>query len=706
MLVLARNMMRRCLLTAIYVTLLISTEASSQGVQLVNAFPNFTFTKPLFLTHSNDGTNRIFVVQQDGLIKVFPNDSTATSTITFLNISSKLSSTGGEQGLLGLAFHPNYDSNGYFYVNYTAPSPRRTVVARYSVSSTNPNVADPLSEFIIVEINQPYSNHNGGMIAFGLDGYLYIGMGDGGSGNDPLNNGQDSTKLLGKMLRIDVNDTTATQHYVIPSDNPFAGNTQGYREEIWALGMRNPFRFSFDPATGQLWAGDVGQVTREEVDLIERGKNYGWKIMEGSICRPGGGVCDTTGLTLPVKDYGRGLGTTVTGGYIYRGYRRPDLAGAYIYGDFGSGRIWMLRYENGQLTADSLLINTSYLISSFGVDEDQELYVCSYSYSGNTSIYRFAPLNEPPSAFGLEFPPDDTTLVFVTVDPLVTFVWEESIDPNLDTVQYTIEIDTASTFDSPGMQDTLAGTSISITVMLPRESVSYFWRVKATDGKDTVMSLAFRRLNISYSPYMNDPPSAFSLLSPPNDTTLVFTGVNPTVTFGWEESIDPNLDTVRYILERDTTITFDSPALDDTLAGTSTTITIPLPNANKTYYWRVKATDGQDTVTSSDERRLTISVLTPVKEVDETVGDFILEQNFPNPFNPTTSIKYTLPKSGHVRLAVFNLLGQEVVVIHEGVQAAGTYEFEFNSGELPSGIYFYRLRAPDFVGTKKMVIAK
>ena len=508
MLHLARNIMRCCLCTAICVTVLISTEASSQGVQLVNAFPNLTFTKPLFLTHSNDGTNRIFVVQQNGRVMVFPNDSTVALATTFLDISSKLSSIGGEQGLLGLAFHPNYDTIGYFYVNYTAPNPRRTVVARYSVSSTNPNVADPLSEFIIVEINQPYSNHNGGMIAFGLDGYLYIGMGDGGSGNDPLNNGQDSTKLLGKMLRIDVNDTTATQHYAIPSDNPFAGNTQGYREEIWALGMRNPFRFSFDPATGQLWAGDVGQVTREEVDLIERGKNYGWKIMEGSICLPGGGVCDTTGLTLPIKDYGRGLGTTVTGGYIYRGYRRPDLAGAYIYGDFGSGRIWMLRYENGQLTADSLLINTSYLISSFGVDEDQELYVCSYSYTGNTSIYRFAPLNEPPSAFGLEFPPDDTTLVFVTVDPMVTFVWEESIDPNLDTVQYTIEIDTASTFDSPGMQDTLAGTSTSITVMLPRESVSYFWRVKAADGKDTVMSLAFRRLNISYSPYMNDPPSS------------------------------------------------------------------------------------------------------------------------------------------------------------------------------------------------------
>jgi hypothetical protein len=686
---------------------LISTEASSQSVQLVNAFPNLTFTKPLFLTHSNDGTDRIFVSQQDGLVKVFPNDSTVISATTFLNITSKLSSTGGEEGLLGLAFHPHYDTTGYFYVNYTAPNPRRTVVARYSVSAINPNLADPLSEFIIVEIIQPYSNHNGGMIAFGLDEYLYIGMGDGGSGNDPLNNGQDSTQLLGKILRIDVDDTTATQHYVIPPDNPFAGNTLGYREEIWVLGMRNPFRFSIDPVTSQLWAGDVGQVTREEVDLIERGKNFGWKIMEGSICRPGGGACDTTGLTLPIKDYGRTLGTTITGGYIYRGYRRPDLVGAYIYGDFGSGRMWMLRYENGQLTADSLLINTPYAISSFGVDQDQELYICSYSYTGSTGIYRFAPLNEPPSAFGLQSPADDTTLVFVTVDPTVTFTWWESTDPDLDTVEYIVEIDTVSTFNSPAKRDTLAGTSTSITVMLPRESVSYFWRSKATDGKDTVLSLAFRRVNISYSPYLNDPPSAFNLLSPPNDTTLVFTDVDPMVTFSWEESIDPNPDTVYYILERDTASAFDSPVLYDTLTGTSAAFNLRLPRVSKSYYWRVKATDGKDTVMSLDQRRLTISVVTQVKEEKkETIEDFILEQNFPNPFNPTTSIKYTLPKSGPVRLAVFNLLGQEVAMVYEGVQASGTHDVDFDSGELPSGIYFYRLQTPEFVATKKMVIAK
>lgn len=380
-------MWRRLFPSVLVLVVLVVATAGAQTVQLVNAFPSLSFSQPIYLTHSNDGTNRIFVMQQNGIIKVFPNDSLASSATDFLNITAKLSSTGGEEGLLGLAFHPHFASNGYFYVNYTAPSPLRTVVARYSVSAFNPNKADSLSEYKIIEIGQPYSNHNGGMISFGLDGYLYIAMGDGGAGNDPENRAQNRADLLGKILRIDVDDTTATTRYRIPVDNPFFGNTDGYREEVWAWGLRNPFRFSIDPVSGQLWAGDVGQGDREEVDLIERGKNYGWRIMEGSICNPAFGSCDTTGLTRPVKDYGRNLGSTVIGGYIYRGYRQPNLRGAYIYGDFGSGRIWMLRYENGVVTADSELISTQHLISSFGLDQDNELYLCSYSTS---NIYRFS----------------------------------------------------------------------------------------------------------------------------------------------------------------------------------------------------------------------------------------------------------------------------------------------------------------------------
>ena len=361
----------------------------SQGVSIVNAFPNLTFSNPIFLTSAGDGTRRLFVVQQNGLIKVFQNDSAATTAKTFLNITGKLSSPTNEEGLLGLAFHPDFSSNGYFYVNYTAPNPLRTVVARYRVRQDDQDRADSLSEFKILEINQPFTNHNGGMIAFGPDRYLYIGMGDGGDANDPDSNGQNRSVLLAKILRIDVDDTTATTHYAIPPDNPFAGNSSGWREEIWAWGFRNPWRWSFDPPTRQLWVGDVGQGAREEVDIVEKGKNYGWRIMEGTICRPGGGTCDTTGLTLPIKDYPHTNGNiAITGGYVYRGYRQPFLIGAYVYADYGTGRIWMLRYENGGLTADSLLLKATFPISSFGTDENGELYIVSYL--GTAGIYRFA----------------------------------------------------------------------------------------------------------------------------------------------------------------------------------------------------------------------------------------------------------------------------------------------------------------------------
>jgi glucose/arabinose dehydrogenase len=373
------------LLSAVLVSVA-AMPARAQQVQLVDAFPGLSFTKPVLLTHSGDGTDRIFVVQQNGLIRVFANDSTTAASRTFLNLSAKISSSGGEEGLLGLAFHPQYESNGYFYVNYTAPGPLRTVVSRFSVSS-DPDRADSLSEVKVLEINQPYTNHNGGMLAFGADGYLYIGTGDGGSGGDPQNYAQDRTSLLGKILRIDVDGTTPTTPYRIPADNPFVGGA--FREEIWAYGLRNPWRFSFDGPTGELWAGDVGQGAREEIDIIQRGKNYGWRIMEGTICYNPSVGCDTTGLTLPVKDYGRDVGSSVTGGYVYRGARRPELVGAYVYADFVSGRIWKLRLSGATVTEDALLLQAPFLVSSFGVDQSNELYVCAYGYSGTSGIYRF-----------------------------------------------------------------------------------------------------------------------------------------------------------------------------------------------------------------------------------------------------------------------------------------------------------------------------
>jgi hypothetical protein len=672
-------------------------------VQLTNAFPALEFTRPLLVTHAGDGSGRIFVVQQDGLIQVFPNDSAAATSTIFLNITDKLSSTVGEQGLLGLAFHPDYENNGYFYINYTAPSPLRTVVARYSVSTTDPNRADSLSEFVLLTVNQPYTNHNGGMVLFGTDGYLYVGMGDGGSAGDPQNNAQNLQSLLGKMLRIDVDTTTGGRNYAIPPTNPFYGNPTAGREELYAWGFRNPWRFSEDSTSGLFLVGDVGQNAWEEIDDLKVGENYGWRCYEGN------GPYNTTGclpmseFTFPIKVYPHSGGDcSITGGYIYRGYRRPELTGAYIYGDYCTGRIWLLRYENGQVTADSLLINAPFALSSFGTDQDGELYICNYG--GNIQRFVGSLPNDPPSPFNLLFPPDDTTFVFDGVTPEVMFAWEESSDPDSDAIVYSIEFDTVDTFNSGAFQSVFVGSPTTALVELPRDSQAYYWRVRASDGAASVLSLEFRRLNISY---INHPPMAFGLVFPPDDTTFVLGNLDPTVEFSWEESVDPDSDVVSYILQIDTSATFDSPALGDSLAGSATTLTVAFPEgAAWTYYWRVKATDGVDTLLSDESRSVMVTVVTSVRPLAETPRESALEQNYPNPFNPATTIKYAIPTGGSVRLGVFNLLGQLVKVLYEGVQPAGTYEVEFRSEDIPSGIYFYRIEAPGFVETKKMVIAK
>ena len=381
----------RISLSAIIVIILIcrTIYAQNPNIQFVQAFPNLTFTQPTLLTHSNDGTNRIFIIQQNGIIKVFPNDSnvTAANAKTFLDISNKISSSSGEEGLLGLAFHPNFMNNGYFYIDYTAPNPLHTVIARFKVSSTNPDKADSLSEYQLLTIVKPFSNHNGGNLIFGLDGYLYIGPGDGGSGGDPYNNAQNTHVLLGKILRINVNDTTSTTRYTIPPTNPFYNDTATGRGEIFTWGMRNPWRFSQDPVTGLIYCGDVGQDLWEEVDILQVGKNYGWRVIEGYSCYNPSTGCDTTGKTMPIKVYGHvNSACSITGGWVYRGSRRPELQGAYIYGDYCNGNVSMLRYNNGNVTSDSLLATVPSALSSFGTDQFNELYLVGYSTG---KIYRF-----------------------------------------------------------------------------------------------------------------------------------------------------------------------------------------------------------------------------------------------------------------------------------------------------------------------------
>ena len=365
--------------------------------------------QPVFVTHAGDGSGRLFVLERAGRIRVI-NTSGALVPTAFLNITALVGDSGGEQGLLGLAFHPGYETNGRFYVAYTENG-GSVVLARYTVS-TDPNVANPASASVLLTIAKPAANHNGGMLAFGPDGYLYMSVGDGGGSGDPGNNGQSRTTLLGKILRLDVESASP---YAIPADNPFVGDPDpSVRQEIWAYGLRNPWRFSFDTARGDLYIGDVGQGTREEIDFESAGspggRNYGWRVMEGSLCFNPSTGCDTTGLILPVAEYDTHAGGScaVTGGYIYRGNLSAQMAGVYLYGDYCSGRIWGLSQPSAGAWSSSEIVDSAYTISSFGEDEAGELYLTDYA--GGTVVRIIGP--EAPHVFA-DVPPTHWAFPYV-----------------------------------------------------------------------------------------------------------------------------------------------------------------------------------------------------------------------------------------------------------------------------------------------------
>lgn len=343
-------------------------------------------SRPAHVANAGDGSGRLFVVEQAGRIRIIENGVLLSTP--FLDIVSRVSCC-GERGLLSVAFPPGYASKEHFYVNYTDNS-GDTVVARYELTA-DPDVADPDSEQMLLTVDQPYGNHNGGQLAFGPDGYLYIGMGDGGSGGDPGNHAQNPGSLLGKILRIDTESGGDPTTYAIPSTNPYT-QTVGYRDEIWALGLRNPWRFSFDGQTGDLYIGDVGQSSYEEVDYQPAsspgGENYGWNIMEGLHCYDAPS-CDTSGLTLPIAEYGHSEGCSVTGGMVYRGSDHPLLDGVYFYADYCTGPIWGLR-RDGEDWQNALLYDADFRIASFGEDEAGELYITDYS---NGAIYRITSLD-------------------------------------------------------------------------------------------------------------------------------------------------------------------------------------------------------------------------------------------------------------------------------------------------------------------------
>jgi glucose/arabinose dehydrogenase len=345
-------------------------------------------TRPLLVTHAGDGSGRLFVVEQGGLIKVVADGEVLDTP--FLDVAALLHRDvfgGGftERGLLGLAFDPDYTDNGLFYIDYTDVN-GNTVVAQYHVSADDPNVADPDSAITVLTQAQPYANHNGGHLAFGPDGYLYIAFGDGGSAGDPQANGQNPATLLGTIARIDVQEDGS---YTIPDDNP-AQRDERFAPEVWAYGLRNPWRFSFDTETGDLYIGDVGQNQWEEIDFEPAdspgGVNYGWSVFEASQPYSGGEA--TEDMVFPVAEYNHGQGISITAGHVYRGSALPELAGVFFYGDFGFGTIWALwQDEAGTWQSQPFMEGTGRTISSFGVDEANELYVVDY----NGVILRFAP---------------------------------------------------------------------------------------------------------------------------------------------------------------------------------------------------------------------------------------------------------------------------------------------------------------------------
>jgi len=359
------------------------------AVSAERAFPNLEFNRPIVVTHAGDGSNRVFVAEQEGIIKVFGNDQETEDATVFLDIDERCvyADNRNEEGLLGFAFHPKFKENGEFFLYYTSSeADLLSKISRFRVSKDDPNVADPESEEVILRVPQPFWNHNGGTLIFGPDGFLYIALGDGGSGSDPNGNGQNLTTLLGSILRIDVDHKADGNNYAIPKDNPFVGKTvqagpRGKmvpaRGEIYAYGLRNVWRMAFDRETGLLWAGDVGQGLWEEIDIIRSGGNYGWNIREAKHWfRPDGNDADRPDLIEPILEYHHDIGKSITGGAVYRGTRVPELVGKYVYADYVSGLLWALDYDPvaGKVVANYSLTGDKLPVMSFGEDEKGDMY--------------------------------------------------------------------------------------------------------------------------------------------------------------------------------------------------------------------------------------------------------------------------------------------------------------------------------------------
>jgi hypothetical protein len=593
------------------------------------------FNSPVDITHAGD--DRIFVVEQDGKIYILNQQGQRTST-PFLNIDPRVNSGASERGLLGLAFHPNYAQNGYFFVNYTNTA-GSTVISRFSVTS-NPDIADPNSEQILLTITQPYSNHNGGCIKFGHDGYLYIGMGDGGSGGDPGNRAQNGQELLGKMLRIDVDNGTP---YGIPASNPYIGSTQ-VQEEIWAFGMRNPWRFSFDKVTGDIWIGDVGQNAVEEIDFWAATEttfpNFGWRCYEASAPYNTNGCQSQSNYDFPIYEFSHNQGNcSVTGGFVYRGARYQSMWGYYFHTDYCGGYLWQT-HDNGlggwTTTRSASSLSTNNLVS-FGEDAYGELYLAG---TATGIVYRLRDTTCTPVAY---IPGGDTVSVCQPSGLLTCYG-----GPTLD---YQWQL---------GGVDVVGANSASVSLTTPGDYRVIVSNGSCMDTSNTVHVVVVNAPTVSVSlptsAYCDFDPAAAVIVSPLGGT---LTGAGVSGLF------------------------FDPAA-----AGIG---------VHQLVYHYADSTTG---CSATDTFEVTVTLCVGVNE-----SNALAIQLSPNPSNGLFQLGMTLSSASQYSVEILDLQGKRLQAM-QFTAGAGRLTREMDLQNLPSGSYFLRVRLDDQVVTRKFNIQR
>ncbi|MEI8135143.1 MAG: PQQ-dependent sugar dehydrogenase [bacterium] len=653
---------------------------------LTPAFSNLTaFAAPLEMQSAGDGTDRLFVVEQSGRIYMFHNSATVSTRKVFLDLSGVVSQGGGEVGLLGLAFHPNFKSNGFIYVNYTA-SPGGQLTSFISRFRVNPSTADTVvlsTEQILLTVVQPFSNHNGGCLRFGNDGFLYAAFGDGGAGGDPLHNGQNKSVLLGKILRLDVDHQAPGLQYAIPPTNPFAGNTQGFKEEIYCYGMRNTWRFSFDRTTGRLWASDVGQDHYEEVDTLMNGGNYGWGNMEGFHCYPSGNFnCDSTGMTPPLWEYPHANGNvSVTGGFVYRGTTMPTLVGKYVYGDYGTGRIWTLDASTSPVK-DTLIIDkasSAVNISSFAEDANKELYVIGYNTG---KIYRViqnqSAQDQTPPTFSTHNAGDNDTL-FVSDS--------KAADLGIKNITWRFAPTTDSSNFTVAMTPALAPCSNKATVyqvMLHQSNIDiagsvYLTFTDCADNRsyDTVRFLKHTftitpdTINFGFVNLGGMSTKTVTLICSPNDGASYTVDSVVLLPPSGRSTFAATPKSPVPIIVGATTV--DVMYMPTTPTSDTCLVRFYLNAPVKTFYdLHLKGLSrflGTVSIDNSDEFKLSIAS---------------------NPIHSKSRVRYVVSEFGATRLALYDAIGREVRVLVNESKDAGKYDLDFDASTLPSGSYILR----------------